>query len=182
MNIEKLDIEGLAIITLKKFQDKRGYFFEAFNEEEFRGKVSDVSFVQDNVSYSNYNIFRGLHYQLPPFEQGKYVQVLRGRVLDIAVDLRQSSRTFLEHVCVELSEDNGKAFYIPPGFAHGFLVLSSEAYFMYKVTKYYAPHFERCLNWRDPALTIDLGKIAPNMSDKDSHAPLFSDLKDELTF
>jgi len=176
---EDFELEGLKLIIFKKYQDQRGYFFESFNSAKFKEIAGvNVDFVQDNVSFSRYNVLRGLHYQLPPKGQGKLVQVLKGRVLDVAVDIRPESETFLKWVSVELSDENEQALYIPQGFAHGFLVKSIEAVFMYKVTEYYAPSLERSLNWADPDIGIDWGTDAPNLSDKDHNAPFIKDIRD----
>ena len=181
MKAEDLSIEGLKLITLDVHRDKRGFFFESYNERKFNEAVGEkVKFVQDNISFSGPYILRGLHYQLAPKSQGKFVQVLKGRVLDVAVDLRPDSETFLQWESVELTDDNGKAFYIPPGFAHGFLVLSANATFMYKVTEYYSPEHDRCVKWNDEAFGIEWGTTNPNLSDKDFNAPSFNDIKEEL--
>jgi dTDP-4-dehydrorhamnose 3,5-epimerase len=181
MKSENLSIEGLKLITLDRFEDQRGYFFESYNEKAFNDAIGDnIKFVQDNVSYSGPNILRGLHFQLPPKSQGKYVQVLKGRVLDVVVDIRPDSSTFMSWESVELTESNGKALYIPPGFAHGFLVRSANAIFSYKVTEYYSKELDRSVNWSDPEFGIDWGRITPNLSEKDSQAPWFKDLKEEI--
>ena len=145
MNLIHTDIEGLVIIEPKLFKDQRGYFFESFSQREFDEKVAPVHFVQDNESKSSYGVVRGLHFQKPPYEQAKLVRVVKGRVLDVAVDLRKGSPTFGRHVTVELSEDNHLQFFIPRGFAHGFCVLSDEAVFQYKCDNYYAPESEGAL-------------------------------------
>jgi len=177
MKAENLSIDGLKLITLKRFEDQRGCFFESYNEEKFNSAIGEgIKFVQDNVSFSGYGVLRGLHYQAEPKAQGKYVQVLKGRVLDVAVDLRQESETFLKWVSVELTDMNGKALYIPPGFAHGFRVLSIDAIFHYKVTEYYDPVLDRAINYADPDIDIDWGEGPPNMSDKDYNAPFYRSL------
>jgi dTDP-4-dehydrorhamnose 3,5-epimerase len=181
MKATNLSIEGLKLISLDRFEDQRGCFFESYNEDKFNKAVgAKVKFVQDNVSSSSFDILRGLHYQLAPKSQAKFVQVLKGRVLDVAVDLRPDSKTFLKWESVELTDKNGLAFYIPPGFAHGFRVLSIEAVFMYKVTEYYTPEFDRAVNWEDPAFGIDWGKGQPNLSEKDYDAPPFEECKEEI--
>ncbi len=147
-------IEGVWIIEPKVFQDARGYFMEAFKQADFEAHIGKVSFVQDNESKSTYGVLRGLHYQRGEYSQAKLVRVIKGRVLDVAVDLRKSSPTFKQHVMVELSEENKRQFFIPRGFAHGFLVLSEEAVFTYKVDNGYAPQAECSIRFDDPELGI----------------------------
>ena len=142
MNVIKTDIEGLVIIEPRLFKDARGYFFESFSEREFAEKVAPVKFVQDNESRSYYGVLRGLHFQKPPYAQAKLVRVVKGRVLDVAVDLRKGAPTYGKYVAVELSEDNHLQFFLPRGFAHGFCVLSDEVVFQYKCDNYYAPQSE----------------------------------------
>ena len=157
MNVIPTAIADALIIEPKVFGDDRGFFMESFNERVFREQTGvDLSFVQDNHSRSARNVLRGLHYQIHQ-PQGKLVRVVRGRVFDVAVDLRRSSETFGKWVGVELSEENKRQFWVPPGFAHGFVVLSESADFLYKATDYYAPEHERCVLWNDPALGIDWG-------------------------
>ena len=151
----KTHIDGVVIIEPKVFGDERGYFFESFSEEWFRENVCDTQFVQDNESKSKYGVLRGLHFQKTPFAQAKLVRVVKGRVLDVAVDIRKDSPTFGKHVAVELSEENKRQFFIPRGFAHGFVVLSDEAVFQYKCDNYYAPQSEGGIIWNDPELNID---------------------------
>lgn len=155
MNIIKTDIEGVVIIEPKVFGDSRGYFFESYSQRDFNSLVGEVNFVQDNESKSCYGVIRGLHFQKPPFEQSKLVRVVKGKVLDVAVDIREGSPTFGKHVAVELSEDNHRQLFIPKGFAHGFSVLSEEAVFQYKCDSFYAPEYEGAIAWDDPALGID---------------------------
>src|SRR5450830_1902369 len=148
-------IDGLLIFEPTVFGDERGFFYESFNSRQFNALVGrDVQFVQDNHSRSVKNVLRGLHYQIQ-CPQGKLVRVVQGRVFDVAVDLRASSATFGQHVGVELSAENKRMFWVPEGFAHGFLVLSDSAEFLYKTTDYWAPEFERSLLWNDPAIGID---------------------------
>ena len=157
------------LIEPKVFHDARGYFMEAFKEEEFRTQVGEVHFVQDNESKSSFGVLRGLHYQKGDYSQAKLVRVIKGRVLDVAVDLRKESATFGKYVSVELSEENKRQFFIPRGFAHGFLVLSEEAIFTYKVDNGYAPHAEASIRYDDPTIGIDW-PIAPEqmlLSEKD---------------
>ena len=142
MKVIDTEIEGLVILEPQVFGDDRGYFFESFSLKRFEEKVSKTVFVQDNESKSKYGVLRGLHYQLPPYTQAKLVRVVKGRVLDVAVDIRKGSPTFGKHVAVELSEENKLQFFLPKGFAHGFAVLSEEAVFQYKCDEYYAPDHE----------------------------------------
>jgi dTDP-4-dehydrorhamnose 3,5-epimerase len=180
MEVVRTDIEGLVIIEPRLFKDQRGWFFESFSEREFAHKVAPVSFVQDNESKSSYGVLRGLHFQKPPYEQAKLVRVVKGRVLDVAVDLRKGSPTYGRYEAVELSEDNHRQLFIPRGFAHGFCVLSVEAVFQYKCDNYYAPQSEGAVRWDDPDLDIDW-KIPLEdviLSDKDRNHPCFKDLDD----
>ena len=157
MEVIKTAIEGLVIIEPKVFKDARGYFFESFSQREFEEKVRPINFVQDNESKSCYGVLRGLHFQKPPHAQSKLVRVVKGKVLDVAVDIRKGSPTFGKHVAVELSEEHHRQFFIPRGFAHGFVVLSDEAVFQYKCDNYYAPQSEGAIAWNDPDLGIDWG-------------------------
>ena len=155
MEVIKTFIEGVVIIEPRLFKDGRGYFFESFNQKEFEEKVCKTTFVQDNESKSSYGVIRGLHFQKPPFVQSKLVRVVKGAVLDVAVDIRKGSPTFGQHVAVELTEDNHFQFFIPKGFAHGFSVLSEEVVFQYKCDNFYAPQCEGAVAWDDPDLGID---------------------------
>ena len=161
MEYIKTEIEGVYIIEPKVFEDARGYFFEAFKSEEFKKHIGDVEFVQDNESKSSRGVLRGLHYQKGEYSQAKLVRVIKGRVLDVAVDMRKSSKTFGKHVMVELSGENKRQFFIPRGFAHGFLVLSDEAIFTYKVDNVYAPEHEASVRFDDSKLGINW-PIDPN--------------------
>jgi dTDP-4-dehydrorhamnose 3,5-epimerase len=177
MEFKKTAIEGVYIIEPRVFNDARGYFFEAWKQEEFNAHIGQVNFIQDNESKSSRGVLRGLHYQKGELSQAKLVRVIKGRVLDVAVDIRKSSPTFGQHVMVELSEDNKRQFFIPRGFAHGFLVLSDEAIFTYKVDNVYAPQAEAGIRWNDPALNIDW-PIDPQevlTSEKDLKQPLLSE-------
>ena len=170
MQVTPTAIPEVLIIEPKVFGDARGFFYESFNQQAFN-KATDTNFnvVQDNHSRSTGGVLRGLHYQLPPKAQGKLVRVVRGAVFDVAVDIRRSSSTFGQWVGVELSEDNHRQFWIPPGFAHGFLTLSESADFLYKTTDYYSPEHERCIAWDDPTIAInwpDIGSV-PQLSAKD---------------
>lgn len=170
MNIIKANIDQIAIIEPQIHSDSRGYFFESFNQKEFEEKVCKTTFVQDNESKSSYGVLRGLHFQKPPFAQSKLVRVVKGAVLDVAVDIRIGSPTFGQHVSIELTEDNHRQFFIPRGFAHGFSVLSEEVIFQYKCDNLYAPQCEGAIAWNDPDLGIDwkipMEKVV--LSEKDS--------------
>lgn len=161
------------IIEPAVFGDERGYFFESFSQKEFQEKVCHTVFVQDNESKSKYGVLRGLHFQKPPFEQAKLLRVVRGKVLDVAVDIRKNSPTFGRHVSTELSEENKRQLFIPRGFAHGFAVLSEEVIFQYKCDNYYAPPYEGAILWNDPQLNIDwkLPADALLLSEKDKNNP-----------
>lgn len=170
MNIIKTSIEGVVIIEPRLFKDERGYFFESFNQREFEEKVCKTTFVQDNESKSGYGVIRGLHYQKPPFAQSKLVRVIKGAVLDVAVDIRKGSPTFGQHVAVELTEENHRQFFIPRGFAHGFSVLSEEVIFQYKCDEFYHPEAEGAIAWNDTELGIDwkIPRDKVILSEKDS--------------
>lgn len=155
MNVIETEIPGVVIIEPKVFGDERGYFLESWSQKEFDEKVRPVRFVQDNESMSRYGILRGLHFQKGKDAQSKLVRVVKGRVLDVAVDIRRGSPTFGRHVMVELSGENYRQTFIPRGFAHGFVVLSREAVFQYKCDNPYAPESEGAILWKDPALGID---------------------------
>lgn len=172
MNYIQTEIDGVWIIEPRVFNDSRGYFMEAFKKREFESHVGKVDFIQDNESKSSYGVLRGLHYQKDDFSQAKLVRVIKGKVLDVAVDMRKSSPTFGKHVSVELSEENKRQFFIPRGFAHGFLVLSQEAIFTYKVDNEYAPHSEASVLYCDPDLAIDwpIAEDQVVMSEKDKKA------------
>lgn len=155
MEVIKTAIDGVVIIEPKVFGDHRGYFFESFSESRFNELVRETRFVQDNESKSRYGVLRGLHFQKPPYAQSKLVRVVKGAVMDVAVDIRKGSPTFGKHVAVELTEDNHRQFFIPRGFAHGFVVLTDEVIFQYKCDNYYAPEYEGAIAWDDPDLGID---------------------------
>ena len=157
MEVIKTDIEGLVILEPKVFKDSRGYFFESFSQREFEEKVRKVNFVQDNESMSTYGVMRGLHFQRPPYSQSKLVRCVKGKVLDVAVDIRRGSPTYGQHVAVELSEDNHRQFFIPRGFAHGFVVLSETAKFQYKCDNFYTPEADGGISIKDESLGIDWG-------------------------
>lgn len=155
MTYKETEIKGVWVIEPRVFNDPRGYFFEAWKKEEFEEHVGKVDFVQDNESRSSFGVLRGLHYQKGDYSQAKLVRVIKGKVLDVAVDIRKSSPTFGKHVMVELSEDNKRQLFIPRGFAHGFLVMSDDAIFTYKVDNVYAPQHEASIRWNDEALAIE---------------------------
>ena len=167
----------MVIIEPKVFGDHRGYFFESFSEKDFCAQVRDLRFVQDNESKSRYGVLRGLHFQKPPHCQSKLVRVVKGTVLDVAVDIRVGSPTFGKHVAVELSEENRRQLFIPRGFAHGFVVLSDEAVFQYKCDDFYAPEQESAIAWDDPDLGIDWNIPADKiiLSAKDTSHPHLKD-------
>ena len=179
MNITTTEIEGLVILEPEVFADGRGYFFESFSQREFEEKVCKTTFVQDNESSSRYGVLRGLHFQKPPHAQAKLVRVVKGKVLDIAVDIRKGSPTFGHHVSIELSGENKRQLFIPRGFAHGFAVLSDEAILQYKCDNYFAPGSEGGILWNDPALGIDWKLSAEDviLSEKDKKNKLLNELK-----
>ncbi len=174
MEYIKTAIQGVFVIEPRVFNDARGYFMEAWKKAEFEEHVGHVEFIQDNESKSGYGVLRGLHYQKGELSQSKLVRVIKGKVLDVAVDIRKSSPTFGQHVMVELSEENKRQFFIPRGFAHGFLVLSEEAVFTYKVDNPYAPQAEAGIRFDDPEIGIDWPIDSKDMllSDKDLKQPL----------
>lgn len=177
MEVIKTELEGVVIIEPKIFRDARGYFFESFSQKEFEEKVRKIAFVQDNESMSSYGVMRGLHFQLPPFTQSKLVRCVKGKVLDIAVDIRKGSPTFGKHVSVELSEDNHRQFFVPRGFAHGFAVLSETAVFQYKCDNFYDPQSDGGISILDDSLGIDwkLPTDKVILSEKDTKHPLLKD-------
>ena len=177
MDFKETAIKGVYIIEPRVFNDARGYFFEAWKQAECEEHIGKVNFVQDNESKSSRGVLRGLHYQKGDYSQAKLVRVIKGCVLDVAVDIRKSSPTFGKHVMVELSGENKRQFFIPRGFAHGFLVLSDEAIFTYKVDNVYAPQADAGIRWNDPALGIEW-PIDPKevlTSEKDLKQPLLKD-------
>ena len=177
MKVTTTRLSDVLIIEPTVYGDDRGYFFESFNSQAFRQQTGlDVEFIQDNHSHSQKNILRGLHYQLPPAAQGKLVRVVSGEVFDVAVDLRNSSPTCGQWVSTALSAENKKQLWIPAGFAHGFLVVSDSADFLYKTTAYYSPENERAIAWNDPSLKIDWPiDCAPIVSEKDSQGCCWED-------
>ena len=177
MEVIKTNIAGVVIIEPRIFKDDRGYFFESFSQREFEEKVCKTTFVQDNESKSSYGVLRGLHFQKPPFAQSKLVRVIKGAVLDVAVDIRKGSPTFGQYVSVELTGENHRQFFIPRGFAHGFSVLSEEVIFQYKCDNFYSPQSEGAIAWNDPDLNIDWRIPAEKvvLSEKDSKHPRLKD-------
>ena len=182
MNIIPTDIQGVLIIEPRLFRDARGYFFESFSEREFDKKVTPilghkVHFCQDNESMSSYGVMRGLHFQRPPYTQSKLVRCIKGRVLDVAVDIRKGSPTYGQHVAVELTEDNHRQFFIPRGFAHGFAVLSETAVFQYKCDEFYHPEADGGISILDDTLHIDwrIPTEHANLSDKDTKHAMLAD-------
>lgn len=169
MEVIKTKIDGVVIIEPKIFEDNRGYFFESFNENEFKEKVADITFVQDNESKSMYGVLRGLHFQKPPYAQSKLVRVIKGQVLDVAVDIRKGSPTYGQYESCLLTEDNHRQFFIPKGFAHGFIVLSDIAIFQYKCDEFYHPESEGAIIWNDPTINIQWPINAVNLSEKDKN-------------
>lgn len=178
MTYKETAISGVWVIEPKVFTDQRGYFMEAFKQDEFESIVGEVHFVQDNESCSSKGVLRGLHYQLAPFAQAKLVRVIKGRVLDVAVDIRKGSPTYGKYVAVELSDENKRQLFVPRGFAHGFHVLSDEAIFTYKVDNPYMPTHERNIRYDDPTIAVDWAIADPalvNLSAKDTAAPFLEE-------
>lgn len=173
--IETFNIEGLVLFTPKVFKDDRGLFFESFNQKRFDEAVGkSVTFVQDNISVSKKNVVRGLHFQNPPFAQGKLVRVVKGSVIDVAVDIRKKSPTYGKYIAVELSDNNHKMLWIPEGFAHGFVALEEDTIFTYKCTNYYHPQSEDAILWNDRQLNINWRVKTPILSEKDQLSQSFS--------
>ena len=184
MEIIKTGIEGLLILEPRIFQDARGYFFESFSQREFEEKVGPVHFVQDNESMSTYGVMRGLHFQRPPYTQTKLVRCVSGRVLDVAVDIRQGSPTYGQHVAVELTAENHRQFFIPKGFAHGFAVLSETAVFQYKCDEFYHPEADAGISILDESLGIDwrIPTDKAILSDKDTRHGMLADFQSPFTY
>ena len=192
MEIIKTDIDGAVILEPRIFKDARGYFFESFSQREFDEKVGHVEFVQDNESMSSYGnesmssygVMRGLHFQRPPFTQAKLVRCVRGKVLDVAVDIREGSPTYGRHVAVELTEDNHRQFFIPKGFAHGFAVLSETAVFQYKCDEFYHPEADGGISILDQSLGIDWRIPTEHaiLSEKDTKHPLLRDFETPFVY
>ena len=175
MEIEEKEIKGLIEIFPKVFGDQRGFFLETFNESRYNEVLKNIQFVQDNFSSSNKGVLRGLHFQNPPYSQGKLVQVITGSALDVAVDLRRNSETYGQHVKVLLSSEKRNQFWIPEGFAHGFIALEDNTIFSYKCTNYYNPQSEVTILWNDRNLKIDWQIDNPIISPKDKEGVLFKD-------
>lgn len=175
--VEEKEIEGIIIFDTDIYRDERGYFMEFYNENKFNHQIlENFSFKQDNISCSKKNVLRGLHFQAPPFDQGKLIQVLKGKVMDVVVDIRKGSKTFGKHLKVELSSKNHKQLWVPPGFAHGFLTLENDTLFSYKCSGFYSKEHEMDLLWNDETLNIDWGIENPVISEKDKKATKFVDL------
>ncbi len=179
MNVIQTALPGVLLFEPRVFGDDRGYFFESFRLDIFEKHAGSRVFVQDNESFSRHGVLRGLHYQKPPYTQGKLVRVVMGSVLDVVVDIRRGSSTYGRHLAEELSAGNHRMMWVPPGFAHGFTVLSDKAVFSYKCDAYYMPEHEAGIAWNDPALGIDW-RIAPvdvSVSAKDARLPLLCDIE-----
>ena len=177
MEIIPTEIPDVCIIKPKVFADDRGYFFESYNREKFLASALDLNFIQDNESRSMKGVLRGLHFQQQPYAQGKLVRVMRGAVLDVAVDIRKKSPTYGKWVSIVLTGDNKYMYWIPEGFAHGFLTLEDDTVFFYKCTNVYNKASEGSIRWNDPDLNINWGIENPILSDKDKISPFFKDLK-----
>ena len=185
MEVKRTGIEGVLVIEPKVFGDERGYFFESFNAKEFKEKTGiDVNFVQDNESKSRYGVLRGMHFQNPPYTQSKLVRVVKGKVLDVVVDIRKGSPTYGKYEMCELTEDNHRQFFVPKGMAHGFAVLSDEAVFQYKCDDFYHPEAEGAIAWNDPAIAINWPITADEiiLSEKDKHHPCLKDFESPFVF
>ena len=183
MKFVNTPIEGLVIIEPTVFEDDRGYFLESYNKKKFEKAIGEISFVQDNESKSSKGVLRGLHFQKPPYAQAKLVRCIEGKVLDVAIDIRDGSETYGQHVIVELSGENKKQVFIPRGFAHGFLVLSESAIFAYKVDNSYAPAYDAGIRWDDPTLNIQWGVNQSEVlvSGKDGNLSFFSEFETPFT-
>ena len=175
MEIKKTKIEGLLIFEPRTFRDNRGGFFESFNQKIFDNATGNkYTFVQDNQSFSKKGVVRGLHFQSPPFAQGKLVRVIKGNVIDVAVDIRKDSKTYGEYFAIELSAENNLQLWIPPGFAHGFFAREEDTIFSYKCTNYYSPESEGTIKWNDSDLAIDWQGVPTLISEKDEIGEEFS--------
>ncbi|NTV05249.1 MAG: dTDP-4-dehydrorhamnose 3,5-epimerase [Chlorobiaceae bacterium] len=179
MNVIDTALPDVLIFEPRVFGDERGYFFESFRQDVFQKHAGQVTFLQDNESFSRYGVLRGLHYQKPPYMQGKLVRVIQGTVLDVALDIRKDSLTFGHHVAEILSDQNKRMMWVPPGFAHGFAVLSESALFSYKCDNYYSSEYEAGVKWSDPQIGIDwlLPKDDIRVSEKDAKQPYFRDIE-----
>jgi dTDP-4-dehydrorhamnose 3,5-epimerase len=177
MKVITTEINGLLIIQPKVFEDNRGYFYESYNESLFRQNGIDQHFVQDNQSLSHTGVLRGLHFQRPPYDQGKLVRIVKGAVLDVAVDIRKNSPTYGKHFSIELTEENKTMFWVPSGFAHGFLTLRDNTIFSYKCTNFFNKESEDCILWNDTSLGINWGIELPQLSEKDKTGKLFNEFE-----
>lgn len=184
INIIETVIPGVVIIEPKIFGDSRGYFYESYSQRDFEEKVGVVNFVQDNQSFSHYGVLRGLHFQIPPYTQSKLVRVIQGKVVDVAVDIRKGSPTYGKHVAVELTGENHRQFFIPKGFAHGFVVLSETALFQYKCDEFYHPEAEGAIAWDDPNLAIEwpVKAVDIELSEKDKHHPYLTNFESPFVY
>lgn len=180
MEIVKTKIPDLLIIKPDVFEDERGYFFESYNNEKFVNAGINYKFVQDNESKSQKGVLRGLHFQNPPYAQGKLVRVMKGAVMDVAVDIRKNSPTYGQWASIELSESNKMMYWVPPGFAHGFVTLENNTVFFYKCTNFYNKQSEGSILWNDPDLNIDWEIKNPILSEKDKVSPLFKDFQSKF--
>ena len=180
MQILETPIQGLLVIKPNIFEDERGYFFESWSQKAFQDIGLDLNFVQDNQSLSQKGVLRGLHFQNPPFAQGKLVRVIKGSVIDVAVDIRKDSITYGQYFSIELSGKNNKLFWIPAGFAHGFVALEDDTIFSYKCTEVYNKKSEESLLWNDTQLNINWGETNPLVSNKDMNAKRFKDFKTQF--
>ena len=180
MQILETPIQGLLVIKPNIFEDERGYFFESWSQKAFLDIGLDLNFVQDNQSLSQKGVLRGLHFQNPPFAQGKLVRVIKGSVIDVAVDIRKDSITYGQYFSIELSEKNNKVFWIPAGFAHGFVALEDDTIFSYKCTEVYNKKSEESILWNDTQLNINWGETNPLVSNKDMNAKRFKDFKTQF--
>ena len=179
MQVFETHIQGVYVLTPKIFGDSRGYFLESFNQRVFNEAIGtdEFQFVQDNESMSGKNVLRGLHFQAPPYDQGKLVRVIQGRVLDVVVDIRKSSKTYGQHFSIELNSEEKQMLWIPPGMAHGFASLEDKTVFAYKCTQYYRPAAEGCVLWSDHDLNINWGIENPTISEKDKLGEVFKDFE-----
>ena len=182
MEIIKTKIPGLLIIKPDVFEDERGYFFESYNRDKFVSEGIDNVFIQDNESKSMKGVLRGLHFQNPPYEQGKLVRVMKGAVIDVAVDIRKNSPTYGQWDSIELTESNKIMYWVPPGMAHGFVTLEDETIFFYKCTNLYNKASEGSIRWNDPDLNVNWGLSNPIISEKDKIAPFFNELKSQFEY
>lgn len=185
IEVVKTEIPGVLIIEPKVFGDDRGYFMESFNAHEFAEKTGiEITFVQDNESKSRFGVLRGLHFQLPPYTQSKLVRVVKGKVLDVAVDIRKGSPTYGKYVTCEMTEENKRQFFVPKGFAHGFCVLSEEAVFQYKCDDFYHPEAEGAIAWDDPDIAIQwpIETESVILSEKDKHHPMLKDFESPFNY